>query len=213
METGRTIKEPPAIEQLPTPLCGTTRQLSGTILTQYSLSFADPLCLSLSYSPSHTHTHAQSSHIRIVAHLLLNQLPIFHICHGVHILPPPSLCLFFFFSPGDLSSPYLESVQYFAYFCFSLDTVFSSVPGFPFEVNQINLRPDRDTVCVCVGLGEAVREMGRVCALRWPSLALASYFQLVITASVVLPLPHLARSFGWRLFAALHNMCVPVCAS
>lgn len=49
-----------------------------------------------------------------------------------------------------------------------------------------------------------------VCALRWPSLVLASYFQLVITASVVLPLPHLAQSFGWRRFAALHNMCVPV---
>lgn len=103
-----------------------------------------------------------------------------------------SLCLgsvFSFFSLGDLSSPYLESVQYFAYFCFSLDTVFSSVPGFPFEVNQINLRPDRDTVCVCVGQGEAVREMGRVC------------FTMTITGARVL-FPACYHSLRGAAFAA-----------
>lgn len=93
-------------------------------------------------------------------------------------------------------------MQYFAYFCFSLDTVFSSVPGFPFEVNQINLRPDRDTVCVCVGQGEAVRQMGRVC------------FTMAITGAHVLfpACYHSLRgaAFGWRRFAALHNMCVPM---
>lgn len=141
----------------------------------------------LTHLRTHVHMYAWSSHIRMFGHLLLNQLPIFHICHGPHILPPPSI---FFPPPGDLFPPYLEPVQILHSFAFSLDTVFSSVAGFPFELNQINLRPDKDTVSVCVGEG---RQWGKwdVCALWWPSLAHTSSFQLsfiVIIATAVAPL-------------------------
>ncbi len=137
---------------------------------------------------THVHMYAQSSHIRMFGHLLLNHLPIFHICHGPHILPLPLIFLFFH---QAIFSPHIWSrCRILHSFAFSLDTVFSSVAGFPFELNQINLRPDKDTVSVCV---EERRQWGKrdVCALWWPSLAHTSYFQLsfiVIIATAMAPL-------------------------
>lgn len=125
--------------------------------------------------------------------------------------------LSFFFSQGDISSPYLESLQYFAYFCFSLDTVFSSVAGFPFEVNQVNLQPDKDTVCVC-WREEPVKEIGRVCftmAITGKHVLIPACYSHSRACMVLRFLSqnmHLALNIylSWLWSAALNNMCVQV---
>lgn len=64
-----------------------------------------------------------------------------------HILPLPP----FFLLPTIFSLHIWSRCRFLHSFAFSLDTVFSSVSGFSFELNQINLRQDKDTVSVCIG--------------------------------------------------------------
>lgn len=157
-------------EQVPISLCGPVTQLSGTILTQYRGTNSRLGSAPRAASRLRAHVYAQGSHIKMFGHLLLNQLLIFHICHAPHILPLPSISFFSFFSffHQTIFSPHIWSLRTILHsFAFSLDTVFSSVAAFRFELNQINLRADKDAgpapVRVCW--------RGRVCALRWPSLA------------------------------------------
>lgn len=178
--------------------------------------------LTLLHTHTYVHTFAQCSHIKMFGQLLLNQLPIFHICHGPHIFPLPSI---FFFHETVFSPHIWSQCRILHSFAFSLDTVFSSVAGFPFELNQINLRADKDTVSVWVGEG---RQWGKwdVCALWWPSLAHTSYFQLpfiVIIATVMAPLCCLFSSkpytwlwilkLLWGSILACGLRCYILCAS
>lgn len=162
-------------EQVPVSLFGPVMQLSGTILAHYrGTNSRLDLALQAAYTHICAYMYAQSSHIKIFGHLLLNQLPIFHICHGLHILP--LLSIFFFFHQ-TIFSPHIWSLCWILHsFAFSLDTVFSSVAGFLFELNQISLRPVKDSVSVYVR--EARERSKDVCALWWPSLAHTSCFQL-----------------------------------
>lgn len=89
------------------------------------------------------HMLAQSSHIKMFGHLLLNQLPIFHICHDPHTLLLP---VFFFYQIIFFLPIFGVCAEFCIVLPFSLDTVFSSLAGFRFELNQISLRPDKDTV-------------------------------------------------------------------
>lgn len=145
-------------------------------------------------------------------HLLL-------VCHPFFIsVTVDTFSPLLLFSQGDISSPYLESLQYFAYFCFSLDTVFSSVAGFPFEVNQVNLQPDKDTVCVC-WREEPVKEIGRVCftmAFTGTHVLIPACYHSHSRACMVLRFlqqnMHLALNIClcWLWSAALNNTCVQV---
>lgn len=138
-----------------------------------------------------------------------------------------SLCLYlsFFFLHRVIFPPHIWSRCSILHTSgFSLDTVFSSVAGFAFELNQINLRTrQRYSLCACrTGggwAGSGGERTGAVCALRRPSLAHTSYFQLVIVATAAAP-PccfFSCRASTWqpilKLLLAGHcstlRMCIP----
>lgn len=84
-------------------------------------------------------------------HLSHNQPAIFHICHGL-ILPLPSLPPPFF-SRRSFLPIFGAGAERCIVLPFPWTLAFHQWPGFAFELNQINLLPDKDTVSVCIGEG------------------------------------------------------------
>lgn len=160
-------------EQVPISHCGPVMLLSGTILTQYSGTAIFQIRLGVECCPLHTCTHVHTcahmctrgSHIKMFGHLLLNQLPIFHICHGPHHR---------FFSPLTRQS-LLPIFGAAADFCIVLPFpwILSFHQCLAFLLNwtrSIYGQTKIQSLCALEG---------DVCALWWPSSAHKSYLQLI----------------------------------
>lgn len=167
-------------------------------------------------------TQAQGSHIRMFGHLLLNQPPIFHICHGPHILPPPSAFFFFllFFSFTGWSFLPIFGVSAVFYIVLPFPWILSFHQWLAFLLNWTRSIYDQTKIqSLCLSERES-SEGNRTCVLlRWPSLAHTSYFQLVIIATAMAPLCCFfsSRACTWlrilQLLLAMVcrslNMCIP----
>lgn len=162
-------------------------------------------------------------------HLLLNQLPIFHICHGPHILPLPFFFFFFFFSSSRRS--FLPIFGASAAFCIVLPFpwILSFHQWLAFLLNwtrSIYSQTKIQSLCALEGEGS---ERNRTCVLydghHWHTHT--SYFQLsflVIVAAAMAPLScslstpgSKCSSYCWLslspVVGSASTRCASLCAS
>lgn len=144
---------------------------------------------------------AQSSHIKMFGHLLLNQLPIFHICHDPHTLLQPLFFFFFnqmifFFLPiFGACAGFCIVLPFFPGYCLFI----SGWLSFWIEPDQFTVR-QRYSLSLCV-LKREGKDM-RLCIC----MCVCMRFMIAITGTYV-PFPDLLlKLLQWRPW--LQNACL-----